>query len=148
MAISNRKICVESDACARELSVRWEIKYIFINYIVSNIPLWITRKCVYRALGMKIGKGSRILMKTKIINPERIEIGDHSYINEGCFLDGRGGITIGNNVTVAIFSKIITAGHLIDDEEFAYYEDSVYIGSHVAIFRNTEKHMKNYTMLQ
>ena len=32
----------------------------FINYFVAYIPSWTIRKLFYRAVGMKIGKGSRI----------------------------------------------------------------------------------------
>jgi len=108
--------------------------YIMTNNIIAYIPVWIIRKKYYQLCGMKIGKGSRILMGTIILAPEKIEIGERTFINEKCFLDGRGGLKIGNDVTVAVFSKIITGAHNIDDDDFSYVTSPVSIGDNVAIF--------------
>ena len=72
-----------------------DMLYVFYNYFVCNIPSWTIRKFFYLCGGMKIGRGSRILMKTVVIKPWRISIGERTYINEFCSLDGRGGIEIG-----------------------------------------------------
>lgn len=111
-----------------------EIVFSFNNYILNSIPFWPIRKMFYKFQGMKIGKGSRIMMKTHIVCPNKICIGNHTYINEYCFLDGRGGIEIGDNVTIAVYSKLITGGHKIDDERFDYKEGKIVIGNNVAIF--------------
>lgn len=108
--------------------------YVFLNYFVCNIPSWTVRKIMYMIMGMKIGKNSRILMKTTIVCPWRIEIGDNTYINEYCFLDGRGGLKIGSNVTIAIYSKLITGYHNIDDEQFSYSKKSIMIEDECAVF--------------
>jgi maltose O-acetyltransferase len=65
--------------------------YGFTNYFVAYIPCWIVRKRLYQLLGMKIGKHSRIMMRTTITIPWRIQIGENTYINEFSYLDGRGG---------------------------------------------------------
>ena len=65
-----------------------EVIYIFTNYIVSNIPIWYVRRFFYRIMGMKIGANSRILMKTVVVSPWKIKIGNNSIINEYCHLDG------------------------------------------------------------
>lgn len=75
--------------------------YIILNYVVCYIPCWHIRKLCYQLAGMKIGKGSRILMGTIIIKPWKIKIGKNSIINERCHLDARGGITIHDNVSIA-----------------------------------------------
>lgn len=111
-----------------------EIVYIFTNYLVCNIPCWPLRRFLYRILGMKIGKGSRILMKTVVVSPWKISIGSHTYINESCFLDGRGGIHIGSNVTVAVYSKLITGYHNIDDDHFSYETKNISLGDHSVLF--------------
>lgn len=110
-----------------------DIVFCFNNYFINCIPFWPVRRFFYCLQGMKIGKKSRILMKTHIVAPQNIIIGDNTYVNEYCLLDGRGGITIGDNVTIALHSKLITGGHDIDDD-FSYKEDRIYIGNHVAIF--------------
>ena len=85
---------------------------------------------------MKIGRGSRIMLKTRVYKPEMISIGDRTYINEYCYLDGRGGLKIGSDVTIAVYSKIVSAGHNIDSNEFEYTDRVITIGDHVAIFAN------------
>lgn len=114
-----------------------EILFCLNNYVIPSIPFWPLRKCLYKIQGMEIGKGSRILMKTRIVNPKGISIGEYTFINECCFLDGRSGIEIGSNTTVAIYTKLITGGHDIDDESFAYSGGKIKIGDHVAIFASS-----------
>lgn len=115
----------------------YELIYIFSNYIVNNIPIWFIRKIFYRLLGMKLGKGSRVLMKVIVVCPWRISVGDNTIINEKCYLDGRGRIEIGSNVTIAIYSKLITGYHDIHSDNFDYKEDQIIIEDNVAIFANT-----------
>ena len=109
--------------------------YIICNYIITNIPCWHIRKALYRLLGMKVGKGSRIMMKTIVTHPWKIKIGDNATINEYCYLDGRGGLSIGNNVNIALRSMLITGSHHTGSIAFDYYtepikiEDDVWLGS-------------------
>lgn len=110
------------------------MEYIFLNCIVCNIPIWIIRKVIYELLGMKIGQGSRILMKCRVYDPAGISIGEHTYVNECCYLDGRGGISIGSNVTIATYAKLITGSHYIDDDTFGYRDDSIIIEDNAAVF--------------
>ncbi len=86
---------------------------------------------------MKIGKKSRIMMHVRIYAPHKIIIGERTVINEWCYLDGRGGISIGNNVTVATFSKLITAAHSVDDQFFSYYSLPITLEDNVAIFSDS-----------
>ncbi len=122
----------------RILKRLWEeISYIFINYFVCNIPCWPIRRAIYKMFGMKIGRKSKILMHTKIYAPQKIIIGDRSWINEECYLDGRGGIFIGSDVTIATYAKLITGSHNIDDDEFSYIENFIRIEDNCAIFSDT-----------
>ena len=43
---------------------------------------------------------SNIHRAVTLLSPWLIRIGDNVNIQMGCFLDGRGGLTIGNNVDV------------------------------------------------
>lgn len=113
-----------------------EIQYCLNNYIINHIPFWPLRLMLYRAQGLRIGNGSRILMGTRILSPSMISIGNHSYINEYCYLDGRGGIKIGDNVTIAVYSKIISGSHDVDDALFSYRADSITINSNSVVFAN------------
>lgn len=74
-------------------------------------------------LGLKyIGKNVKISSCAKIYNPEMIEIGDNSRIDDFCVLSGK--ITLGRNVHIAVFCNIAggLGGIEIDDfAGFAYY---------------------------
>lgn len=117
-------------------SLIYELIYIFTNYFVAYIPIWEVRKFFYMILGVKMGKGSRILMKCIIVCPWRLTIGENTIINENCVIDARGHIEIGNSVTIAMFSKLITGGHDIDSDDFSYNQGKIVISDNVAIFAN------------
>lgn len=87
-------------------------------------------------MGMRIGKHARILMKTRVVSPWKIIVGDNTVINENVFLDGRGGIEIGSNTTIAIYTRLITGYHDIDDGSFSYKKSNIMVGDNVAIFAN------------
>lgn len=104
--------------------------YWFINHIVTNIPCWPFRRSIFILCGMRIEKGSRILLGTQFQGINHIRIGRRSYINSYCHLDGRGGLTIGDNVNISNYSKIISASHDPKSSDFAYRKGSVEIGDH------------------
>lgn len=109
------------------IEVALDIIYLFINYLVCYIPCWHIRKVLYKILGMKIGKNARIHMGVKVLIPWRIELGNNSIVNEFCFLDGRGGLKIGDNVSISIYSMMITGSHDKNSENFAYVANSIII---------------------
>ena len=110
------------------LRVLHAIKRLFMNSIVTYIPCWPIRYGLFRLAGMHIGKGSRIMMGTRFEGPlSNIHIGEHSYINSHCHLDGRGGLLIGNNVNISNYCKVVSASHDMHSETFAYREGSVRI---------------------
>lgn len=58
-----------------------------------------------RKIGFKkLGKNVKISEKASIYNPEKIEIGDNSRIDDFCLLSGK--ISIGNNVHIAAYCNI------------------------------------------
>lgn len=99
----------------------------------------VVAQAFYRVVGMNIGKSSRILMSTKVQGWNHISIGDHTYVNSYCHLDGRGRLTIGNYVNISNYSVIISAGHDMKSETFAYrtgevcIDDLCWIGSRAMI---------------
>ena len=107
--------------------------YVLCNYLVANIPCWHIRRVLYRLLGMKVGKGSRIMMKVTVTHPWKIRIGCNTVINEHCYLDGRGSLEIGDNVNVSIFSVLITGSHRTKSPEFEYYTEPIKINDGVWI---------------
>ncbi|MBW8381406.1 MAG: hypothetical protein K0M69_02635, partial [Youngiibacter sp.] len=117
--------------------------YVLLNYIVANIPSWNIRKLFYIVFGMKIHKKARIHMKCTVIMPWKIEIGENSIVNEHCYLDGRGGLFIGNNASISIYTIILTASHDSRSGNFSYYKspvvikDNVWIGARSIIMENS-----------
>ena len=61
----------------------------------------------------KCGKAVRIYGLAKIVNPETIEIGDGSMIDDFTFIYGGKGIIIGRYVHIASFVSIIGGGELV-----------------------------------
>lgn len=93
------------------------VEYV-INDILPHIPFWNIRKVILNSMKLKTGYKSFIMKRTYIMAPTRIRVGSYTDINRGCFLDGRGGITIGNNVSISHEVKLITGSHDMNSERF------------------------------
>lgn len=65
----------------------------------------------------KIGKNVRISDKASIYNPELMEIGDHSRIDDFCVISGK--VLIGRNVHVAVFCNVAGGELGVYLEDFA-----------------------------
>ena len=105
----------------------------FVNNIISNIPIMFFRFLIYKLCGMRIGKKTIINMKLFMWRPYSIRIGNYCHINRDCFLDGRSGITIGDNVSISYSVKIITGSHDVSASDFAPKFAPVNIGDNVWI---------------
>lgn len=110
-----------------------DLRWLWLNGIVNKIPFWPIRWLFYIICGMKIGKNSRIGLRTTIVYPKSISIGDGVIINEDCYIDGRGGLMIGNNTSISVYSKIITASHSKSSSTFEYHSNKTIIGENVWI---------------
>lgn len=108
-----------------------DLQYVFLNIVVSYIPSWTLRRLLYRGAGMKIGQGARIGIGTQVVAPERITLGVRSVVNERCYLDGRGGLSIGTDSSISMNSTILTGSHDMKDAQFGYREGRVSIGDRV-----------------
>lgn len=115
--------------------LKFDLKYMILNYFVRHIPSWYVRKIFYVLMGMKIGKKARIGINTVVLNPESITIGERTIINENCHLDGRGGLIIENDTSISFGTTIITATH-DSKEEFKCIIDKTIIRDHVWIGAN------------
>lgn len=110
------------------------------NSLINKIPFYIVRNIYYIFLvGLKIGKKSSIHMNVFIEGSypfsKRLIIGDFSSIGRRTSLDCRGGLLIGNNVSISPDVKIITAQHSPQSKDFkgiiksVKVEDYVWIGA-------------------
>ena len=88
------------------------------NDILPHIWFWNIRKTLLKIIGLRIGNGSFIMKKNYFINLNLVEIGQFSHINRDCVLDARGGLKIGNNVSVSHNVMIMTGSHDIGSKSF------------------------------
>lgn len=89
-----------------------------LNDLVTIIPSWTVRKSLMSAMGIKIGKGSFISKKAYFMASRKFSLGDNSNINRECFLDARGGLKIGNNVSISHRVNLVTGGHYVNAKDF------------------------------
>ena len=112
--------------------------FFIINHIISHIPFYFIRNYFYKISGIKIGKNSSIKLNT-YISRGKITIGQNTSIGRNSFLDGRGELNIGNNVSISPDVQLITASHDINTHDFRYItkpiiiEDFVWIGTRAII---------------
>jgi acetyltransferase-like isoleucine patch superfamily enzyme len=111
------------------------------NYVIARLPIYAVRNAWYRrVLGMRIGEGSVLMMDLYLhirgrARPGRhgITIGRRSLVNQQCCLDGRGGLTIGDNVDISPGVWILTDSHDMNDPLFREVLAPVIIGDHAWI---------------
>ncbi|MBD0831208.1 acyltransferase [Aestuariibaculum sp. TT11] len=120
--------------------ILWYPFYFLIHYlpnnIINKIPFYFIRHFYYRyVVGIELGKGSSIHMNVTI-NKRKIKIGLNSAINRGCYLDGRGGLDIGDNVSISPGVQLITATHDVNSPDFKYITKEIKIEKHVWIGTN------------
>lgn len=115
------------------------LSFYCINHIVPHIPGYALRHCVYTHIwGIRIGEGSSIHMGVFVTGRD-IEIGKHTAIGRRSYLDGRGGLRIGDNVSVSPDVHFLTAEHDMDDPDFGnilariVVDDYVWIGTRAMI---------------
>lgn len=113
-----------------------------VNDILPHIPFWCIRRGYLRLCGARIGKGSFIMKKNYLLNPNRLTMGTYSHINRGCTIDCRGNITIGNSVSISHGVYIMTGSHDHQAKDFIgrflpiTIEDYVWIGVGAVILQN------------
>lgn len=88
------------------------------NRFVARIPLRSWRMKAYRAMGVRIGRSSTLLMNSEVHLARGIEIGPNTIINGHCYLDGRGGLTIGENVNISSHVLLVSGSHEFNDPGF------------------------------
>lgn len=118
----------------RSYLYKW-VKAFFMELLVNDclplIPFWAVRRAYLRLVRAKIGKGSFLMKNVYIQNPNRLRIGKNSHINRGCLLDARGGIEIGNSVSISHNVNIVTGGHDYKSPTFAGIFAPICIGDYV-----------------
>ena len=113
------------------------------NNIINLLPFYTIRHFYYRLIGIKIGKDTSIHMRV-FVDGQNITIGTNTVINRSCYLDGRGTLLIGNNVSISPHVHIITVSHNMDSPEFenvftkVQIDDYSWIGSRATILQGVK----------
>lgn len=113
-------------------------KILLTNKLISHIPSYKIRHTWYKLiLGWSIASNVGILMgqqiKTINILGNSVSIGENSVINHGCSLDIRGGLTIGEHVSISAGSRLLTTLHDADDTDGDTICKPIVIGDYVWI---------------
>jgi hypothetical protein len=91
---------------------------LFRNSIINKIPSRHLRKWFDILLGAQYGKGTYVFRRTEVYFPKGLHLGDNSTVGWFTLLDARGGLYIGDNVTIASYVKVIDGKHDINDPLF------------------------------
>lgn len=132
------------EACSIMKENRFVLWFYWLALFGANfngrIGIHSIRHPIYRHI-YKIGlpKDSIIYCGCRFFLPMRVKLGNHSIVGDNAFLDGRKGLTIGNNVNIGSEVRIYTVEHDPESPTFGpkggpvVIEDWVYIGSRVTI---------------
>ena len=109
----------------------------FLMAWVSRLPAHWLRKAFYRTV-FCVEMGPRVVVYQGVIfrAPYRIQIGAGSIIGDHCWLDGREGLSIGENVNLSSEVRIWTGQHQVHADDFAYAGQPVRIEDHAWVSSN------------
>lgn len=81
--------------------------------IVGVALRYIALKSLCKSVGDNVYLGRFVVLK----NSKNIEIGSNVSIHDSCYIDGAGGIVIGDNTSIAHQSSIISFDHTYTDKD-------------------------------
>lgn len=105
----------------------------YTNTIVPHVPVWSMRKGMLKIINAKIGKGTYINKKCYIMDPNRLKIGTFSHVNRMCTLDARGGLFIGDSVSISHGVMLMTGSHEYNSPNFNVKYFPIEIGDYAWI---------------
>jgi maltose O-acetyltransferase len=85
-----------------------------LRYFPYKLGIWL-RNLFYPTFFKSYGKHVRIFDSIVIKFPNEIEIGNQVTINQFCYIVGKGGLKIGNDVMIGAGTKITTTSHDFED---------------------------------
>lgn len=97
------------------------------------VPCHLLRRLVCKICMKHFDWSSGIFRNVDLRSPYRISIGAHTNINKHCLLDGRGGVTIGDNVDIAQDVYIWSEQHDYNNPNYISVEKPVVIEDYVWI---------------
>ena len=103
------------------------------NNIIAVVPFWCVRKAYHHMMGMRIGRGSQLNMRTYLMDSRRLSVGTFTHVNPGCLIDCRGGVEIGSYVSISHRVMLITGGHEVQSSVFEESYAPIKIGNYAWI---------------
>ena len=111
------------------------------NHVVSHVPSRLLRNAWYRrVVGLELAHGADVQLGTQLwfygpgqVRRTTVSIGTGTRINADVILDCRGGIEIGDHVSISPQVAIVTADHDHQAADFALRHRRVVIEDHVWI---------------
>jgi putative colanic acid biosynthesis acetyltransferase WcaF len=98
-------------------------------------PFYSLKRTLLRIFGAKISKGVLVKPYVNIKYPWFLEIGDHTWIGEGVWIDNLGKLIIGKNVCISQGAMFLSGNHDYTKSTFnlrvnlIIVEDGVWIGA-------------------
>jgi len=111
------------------------------NHVVCHVPSFALRRSWYRrVLGAEIARSAGVHLRCYVwfygprqTRRDGFHIGARSLVGRSSCLDVRGGLTIGEDVSISPEVAIITAAHDVEDPGFRVVDRPVVIEDHVYI---------------
>jgi acetyltransferase-like isoleucine patch superfamily enzyme len=112
----------------------------FLNRIFSvlhklNYKWWDLNAYYYAQLFQSCGGRLKFWGKVKIKNPGKISLGKNVSINDGVYINGLGGVEIGDNVSISALAIIVSTA--LDASNFlsekVHVSNRIIVGSNVQI---------------
>lgn len=113
--------------------------YFVLNDLISVFPFLHFRLYLLGFLFSGLGRQSCVMRSCRFFRPSGIIIGDNVVVNRECVLDGRGGLSIEDNVDIGAYSHIWTYSHDPQDESHqcigraVVIEQDVWIAARVTV---------------
>lgn len=92
-----------------------DLVFFYVQMLTAWLPdrplVFRFRGCLVRPLFKKCGKDFQLGRGVRMLKLERITIGEHVYIAEGCWLGGSAGLNLGDEVMLGPRCLLATANH-------------------------------------
>ncbi|HEV7912801.1 MAG TPA: acyltransferase, partial [Albitalea sp.] len=111
--------------------------YFIALAVLNGVHGWLpfrVRPALYRLCRFDIARSATLQGGIRFFHIGRLSIGDGTLVNRGVYLDNRGGIRIGRQVSIAHDVRIYTMGHDVHDAGFATKANPVTIDDHAVLF--------------
>lgn len=107
---------------------------LLLAFVVGRVPIHQFRLWCYRHIfRISIGRRSSMHWRAVFFKPRGIVIGSNTIVGNDCFLDGRSGLTIGNNVNISGHVHVYTLEHDVQALDFGGTGGPVLIGDRAYI---------------